>query len=705
MNERRPLTWLISSALAFCVGFGGVGCLISGHSLSEINLPLLCVGCIFGALGLSLCFICRKPLAAVIALAVIALFTTYFGDLPGSVKLLLNAISKVYSKAYGWGIVKVSKELTRNGSMNTALFMLGLLTAAPTAWVVCSGKPIWPAAMIGVLPLLGCLLVTDKVPSPGYLFIFLLGMLILLLTQTLRRSSTGEGSRLALYLALPSALALLLLFALLPRSGYSGQDKAETMAWELFGWLPRGPAYGSGSAAYSIELQDIGSRSEHEHSVMNVTASPSGPLYLRGAAYDVYSGLTWSVSDSEWTMDETKDWRVSTAYQSGESVHISTDDVHSVLYIPQTPGSSSAVSNLEWGRVRNTDRLTQYSFLRTKAPAYNRSWNILRADLSGASQYLQLPDTTRQTADELLAKADISPLGSAPTATQVYGTAIDIALLVRDSAEYDLTPRVMPSDETDFVLWFLEDAESGLCTHYASAAAVLLRAANIPARFVTGYMVFEPAGRDTEVTQANAHAWVEYYLPGVGWQLLESTPPFAQALEPFVPELSVGAEAPQSTPAPIQPTPTPTPVLPTPTPTPAPQTDTGRQPTRPLSPADNGTSIPALIFIIPILAIAAAAVFLQSRVRLSRKERNSRTGSTNQQYLFCWSWAEPLAARLGEKPPEELLTLAKKAKYSRHAISTDELRAMRRYLNSVTFRQPAGPFVQRFTDRIIYALY
>ena len=53
----------------------------------------------------------------------------------------------------------------------------------------------------------------------------------------------------------------------------------------------------------------------------------------------------------------------------------------------------------------------------------------------------------------------------------------------------------------------------------------MLRALDIPARMVTGYLVDAKADAWVEVTGENAHAWAEYYSLGVGWVPLEATPP------------------------------------------------------------------------------------------------------------------------------------------------------------------------------------
>ncbi|AMC99371.1 transglutaminase TgpA family protein [Halomonas chromatireducens] len=70
---------------------------------------------------------------------------------------------------------------------------------------------------------------------------------------------------------------------------------------------------------------------------------------------------------------------------------------------------------------------------------------------------------------------------------------------------------------------FLFESRAGYCTHYASAAATLIRAAGIPSRLVVGFLGGErhPDGYFT-IRDYDAHAWVEVWLDG-GWQRLDPT--------------------------------------------------------------------------------------------------------------------------------------------------------------------------------------
>ena len=72
---------------------------------------------------------------------------------------------------------------------------------------------------------------------------------------------------------------------------------------------------------------------------------------------------------------------------------------------------------------------------------------------------------------------------------------------------------------------FLFDRRQGYCEHFSSAFAVLMRAAGIPARVVTGYAggYFNPIGDYWLVRRSDAHAWTEVWLPDRGWVRVDPT--------------------------------------------------------------------------------------------------------------------------------------------------------------------------------------
>lgn len=70
---------------------------------------------------------------------------------------------------------------------------------------------------------------------------------------------------------------------------------------------------------------------------------------------------------------------------------------------------------------------------------------------------------------------------------------------------------------------FLFKTRRGNCEYFASAFAVILRLAGIPARLVGGYRGgrYNPLGGYYLVLQRDAHVWVEAYLEGQGWIRLD----------------------------------------------------------------------------------------------------------------------------------------------------------------------------------------
>ncbi|MFK5986878.1 MAG: DUF3488 and transglutaminase-like domain-containing protein [Pseudomonadota bacterium] len=93
---------------------------------------------------------------------------------------------------------------------------------------------------------------------------------------------------------------------------------------------------------------------------------------------------------------------------------------------------------------------------------------------------------------------------------------------VNQNFYYTRQPSIMvdnPSDE------FLFQYKRGFCEHFASSFVLLMRAANIPARVVTGYQGMEhnKLGNYYLVRQSDAHAWAEVWLKDKGWIRVDPT--------------------------------------------------------------------------------------------------------------------------------------------------------------------------------------
>ncbi|WP_409304005.1 DUF4129 domain-containing transglutaminase family protein [Peribacillus sp. SCS-155] len=92
---------------------------------------------------------------------------------------------------------------------------------------------------------------------------------------------------------------------------------------------------------------------------------------------------------------------------------------------------------------------------------------------------------------------------------------------------YDQNDIPYPSAEQDYVDQFLFETMRGYCDNFSTSMVVLLRSAGIPARWVKGYTsgdeVLIGSDRVYQVTNNNAHSWVEVYFPNAGWVPFEPT--------------------------------------------------------------------------------------------------------------------------------------------------------------------------------------
>jgi transglutaminase-like putative cysteine protease len=133
-----------------------------------------------------------------------------------------------------------------------------------------------------------------------------------------------------------------------------------------------------------------------------------------------------------------------------------------------------------------------------------------------ADRYLQLPDTIPDRVLELA--RDLTATEPTP-----YDRALAIEQYLR---EYEYTLDVpKPGTRDDIADYFLFELKKGYCDYYATAMVVLARAAGLPTRLVVGYVSgnYDAINARYVVTEADAHAWVEVYFPGVGWIEFEPT--------------------------------------------------------------------------------------------------------------------------------------------------------------------------------------
>lgn len=245
---------------------------------------------------------------------------------------------------------------------------------------------------------------------------------------------------------------------------------------------------------------------------------PRNQQYWRGLTLEQFDGRRWSQS-SRAQVPDPPDWR-----KQGERLSYSIVMEPSgkpwlmTLDIGETDlDGARQMSDFRWQRRRPIEQSVLYSV---------NSWpDAVRETVlseGGRAQDLQLPGKGNPQAREWA--AELHRRYSRPDAL------VDamLSFFTGQPFQYTLKPPALGSNSVDD---FLFASRAGFCAHYAGAMTFVLRAAGIPARVVAGYQGGElnPDGHYISVRQFDAHAWVEYWQPGVGWRSVDPTAAVAPA--------------------------------------------------------------------------------------------------------------------------------------------------------------------------------
>lgn len=146
----------------------------------------------------------------------------------------------------------------------------------------------------------------------------------------------------------------------------------------------------------------------------------------------------------------------------------------------------------------------------------------------GMERFLQLPDGLPERVIDLAEQVTAD-------STSLYEKARSIErYFSQNRFIYDQTNIPVPEEGQDYVDQFLFETQRGYCDNFSTSMTVMLRSIGIPARWVKGFAEGEEIGtkdgqRIYEVTNNNAHSWVEAYFPGIGWMPFEPTIGFSGA--------------------------------------------------------------------------------------------------------------------------------------------------------------------------------
>lgn len=160
--------------------------------------------------------------------------------------------------------------------------------------------------------------------------------------------------------------------------------------------------------------------------------------------------------------------------------------------------------------------------------------------------YTQIDDESKDVVQTVFGSSKIE------TVNDIYDYIDYVKKVFSTNYRYTKAPGRIPEGE-DFAEYFLLKSKEGYCTYFATGAVLAFRSAGIPARYVEGYAVEDSVikeGRDVletdylyreltknknpdrrinvkevDVLDSYAHAWAEVFIEGVGWIVVEVTPP------------------------------------------------------------------------------------------------------------------------------------------------------------------------------------
>jgi transglutaminase-like putative cysteine protease len=111
--------------------------------------------------------------------------------------------------------------------------------------------------------------------------------------------------------------------------------------------------------------------------------------------------------------------------------------------------------------------------------------------------------------------------------------AMKILRWLRESGEFEYSLQMPDVGDRDPLHVFLFDVKRAHCEYFSTALAIMLRAVEIPARNVTGFVGgrYNEFGEYYAIRNGDAHSWVEAFVDG-HWMTLDPTPAARAAAGP-----------------------------------------------------------------------------------------------------------------------------------------------------------------------------
>lgn len=266
----------------------------------------------------------------------------------------------------------------------------------------------------------------------------------------------------------------------------------------------------------------------NENAITLHIASNDAPGYLRGKAFDQFAGREWTTAASpvnekpvdDLPNDSNMHWY---SLQPG-SADLEADPMSIEA---STTLKGTVFTCLETARIAAPDTVLTIDAHAIVAPAQLPSETPYR--ITGiARPNAPLTESERKALTAISETLDPRIPTLAQDITRNCKNDIEklnaVTSYLRNTCTYSLDVSFDIAD--DPIAMFLFEAHKGHCEYFATAAALLLRCAGVPCRYVTGFVSGErnEYGNYWVARNKDAHAWVEAYIEGQGWRTIEATP-------------------------------------------------------------------------------------------------------------------------------------------------------------------------------------
>lgn len=556
---------LAEALLVFMVSFGAVGGFLDAYGIKYNLLP-----CTLGILGLCLLlsFIYETGKKWFTNLCVIGIFILYayiavkrFWILNSGAYAVINEMyeaAQAYLGISGAGLYNLQIDdayLTVTAIALFVGFVIAILMVIRLQYKASLVRTVLLTFPIYLVPIY-----FDRTPSGFYLFLLLSGYVTLGILQCGKvKNHVAAQVRQALPVGMAVAGVMVLLFmiflprarfrSVIPKNALKESTEVTAVTYAQYGIMAMfmNNLAGGGISEGELSQNTMMMPDNETDLIVRFTPYDVEPTYLRAYVGVDYNGKRWSsLAESrlgDEVLDKVEDGRKELYERDPNLQPLGVMEVFNLRaphynYNPYYSDAGEAQQVVGENVAPGAAYGVRYEYY----PKVNDEPVPGVGNEEISDRFLTVPVNCRNAVAKACGDAGLS------------GTPEEIAQQLKEyfAREYSYTLR--PGyyfGGMDYVSYFLSKNKKGYCSHFASAGTLMLRYAGIPARYVEGYVFtysdvvndgkliedvpyeeyydgYSPLGEtalvELEIPDAHGHAWIEMFVQGKGWVVVEVTP-------------------------------------------------------------------------------------------------------------------------------------------------------------------------------------